>query len=90
MNDSFVALTGSPAGSMIGTKLDRCFPEEATRLKLLQGPDTLIEVDLLRADGSRIPVELVLRPVDFAGKPHSAIAVRDIRAATRATSPART
>ena len=84
VNDSFVALTGSPAASMIGTELVRCFPEEATRLKLLRDPNTPIEVDLLRADGSRTPVELVLRPVDFAGKPHRAIAVRDIRARKQA------
>ncbi len=84
VNDSFVALAGSPAASLIGTELVRCFPEEATRLKLLQGPDNAIEVELLRADGGRIPVELVLRPVDFAGKPHRAIAVRDIRARKQA------
>ena len=33
-----------------------------------------------RADGSTTPVELILRPVDFAGKPHRAIAVRDLQA----------
>jgi diguanylate cyclase (GGDEF)-like protein/PAS domain S-box-containing protein len=84
VNDSFVALTGSPAASMTGAKLERCFPEEGTRLKLLQGPNTPIEADLLRADGSRTPVELILRPVDFAGKPHRAIAVRDIQARKQA------
>jgi diguanylate cyclase len=84
VNDSFVALTGSPAASMIGTRLERYFPEEATRLDLLQGVNTPIEVDLRRADGSRTPVELILRPVDFAGKPHRAIAVRDIQARKQA------
>jgi diguanylate cyclase (GGDEF)-like protein len=49
-------------------------------LRLLQGSNTPIEADLLHADGSRTPVELVLRPIDFAGKPHRAIAVRDIQA----------
>jgi diguanylate cyclase len=39
---------------------------------------------MLRADGSRIPVELIMRPVDFAGKPHRAIAVRDLRARKQA------
>jgi diguanylate cyclase (GGDEF)-like protein/PAS domain S-box-containing protein len=84
VNDSFVALAGSPAASMTGTKLERCFPEEVTRLKLLKGPNTPIEADLLRADGSRTAVELVLRLIDFAGKPHRAIAVRDIHARKQA------
>jgi diguanylate cyclase len=84
VNDSFTALTGSPAASMTGAKLERCFPDEGTRLKLLQGPNTPIEADLLRADGSRTPVELILRPIDFAGKPHRAIAVRDIQARKQA------
>jgi GGDEF domain-containing protein len=39
---------------------------------------------LLRAYGSRIPFELVPRLVDFAGKPHRAIAVRDIQARKQA------
>jgi len=84
VNDSFVALAGLPAAAMTGAKLERCFPEEETRLKLLQGSGAPIEADLLRADGSRTPVELVLRPVDFAGKPHRAIAVRDIQARKQA------
>ena len=84
VNDSFVALAGLPASAMTGAKLERCFPEEETRQKLLQGSGAPIEADLLRADGSRTPVELVLRPVDFAGKPHRAIAVRDIQARKQA------
>jgi diguanylate cyclase (GGDEF)-like protein/PAS domain S-box-containing protein len=84
VNDSFVALAGLPASAMTGAKLERCFPEEETRLKLLQGSGAPIEADLMRADGSRTPVELVLRPVDFAGKPHRAIAVRDIQARKQA------
>src|SRR5258708_4977088 len=69
VNDSFVALAGLPAAAMTGAKLERCLPAEETRLKLLQGSGAPIDADLLRADGSRTPVELVLRPVDFAGKP---------------------
>jgi diguanylate cyclase len=33
-----------------------------------------------RADGTIAPVELILRPIDFAGTPHVAIAVRDLQA----------
>jgi diguanylate cyclase (GGDEF)-like protein len=39
---------------------------------------------LLHADGSSTPVELILRPVDYGGKPHHAIAVRDLRARKQA------
>jgi diguanylate cyclase (GGDEF)-like protein/PAS domain S-box-containing protein len=84
VNDSFATLVGLPADDMAGTRLERCFPEEGTRLKLLQGPLYPLEGDLLRADGGRTPVELILRPVEFAGKPHRAIAVRDIQARKQA------
>ena len=36
-----------------------------------------------------IPVELILRPVDFAGQPHQAIAVRDLRARKKAEADIR-
>jgi diguanylate cyclase (GGDEF)-like protein len=39
---------------------------------------------LLRADGSTTPVELILRPVDYGGKPHYALAVRDLQARKQA------
>src|SRR6185295_7847970 len=35
-------------------------------------------------EGAKRPVEIILRPVDFAGKPHFAIAVRDLQARKRA------
>ena len=84
VNDSFAALIGCPANDMIGAKLEHCFPEEDTRLKLWNRPNNPIEGDLLHKDGSRTPVELIQRPVDFAGKPHRAIAVRDLRARKQA------
>jgi diguanylate cyclase len=80
VNDSFVALVGTPAEKLIGAHLHQFFPHEGTRLKLLEGANTPIEGDLLTADGSRCPVELILHPVDFAGKPHLAVAVRDLSA----------
>ena len=33
-----------------------------------------------RGTDREMPVELIMRPIDFAGKPHRAIAVRDLRA----------
>jgi diguanylate cyclase (GGDEF)-like protein/PAS domain S-box-containing protein len=84
VNDSFAALIGCSAPDMIGVKLEQCFPEEATRLKLWDRPNNPVEGDLLNNDGSMTPVELIQRPVDFAGKPHRAIAVRDLRARKQA------
>jgi PAS domain S-box-containing protein len=84
VNDSFAVLIGSRAESMGGVALEECFPEESTRLKLIERPNQPIEGDLRHADGSMSPVELIMRPVDFAGKPHCAIAVRDLRARKQA------
>jgi diguanylate cyclase len=84
VNESFLSLTGISADRLIGARLDACLPDEATRLKLVERPDQPLEGDLLHADGSRVPVELILRPIDFAGKPHLALAVRDLRARKQA------
>jgi diguanylate cyclase len=84
VNNSFAALIGSPADILVGAKLEKCFPDEGTRLKLFDHLDQPIEGDLLHPDGSKTPVELILRPIDFAGTPHHAIAVRDLRARKQA------
>jgi diguanylate cyclase (GGDEF)-like protein/PAS domain S-box-containing protein len=84
VNDNFAILVGSPVDSLVGTKLEQFLPEEGTRLRLCERPNQAIEGDLLHADGSKTPVELILRPVDFAGKPHRAIAVRDLQARKQA------
>jgi diguanylate cyclase (GGDEF)-like protein/PAS domain S-box-containing protein len=84
VNNSFADLVGSPTESMTDAKLEQCFPDEGTRLKLFERPNQPVEGDLLHADGSRTPVELILRPVDYGGKPHHAIAVRDLRARKQA------
>jgi diguanylate cyclase (GGDEF)-like protein/PAS domain S-box-containing protein len=84
VNNSFVGLVGSPAECMTGAKLEQCFPDEDTRLKLFERPNEPVEGDLLKSDGSRIPVELILRAVDYGGKPHHAIAVRDLQARNQA------
>ena len=80
VNDSFAALVGLPAASMIGASFAAFVPEEGTRLKLSDRPNRSVEGDLHGTDGSKIPVELIRRPVDFGGIPHDAIAVRDLRA----------
>ena len=84
VNDSFAALAGCSADDMIGGRLEQCFLEEGTRLKLWGRPNQPVEGDLLHKDGSRTPVELIQRSVDFAGKPHHVVAVRDLRARKQA------
>jgi diguanylate cyclase (GGDEF)-like protein/PAS domain S-box-containing protein len=84
VNNSFARLVGSPAECMTGVKLERCIPDEGTRLKLFERPNEALEGDLLHADGSRRPVELLLRTVDYGGKPRHAIAVRDLQARKQA------
>jgi diguanylate cyclase len=79
VNNSFAALVGLPPETMIGARFEEFVPEEGTRLKLSDRPNQPIEGDLRNADGSTAPVELIRRPVDFGGKPHDAIAVRDLR-----------
>jgi diguanylate cyclase len=83
-NDSFMALIGGSADDMIGAKLEQYIPEENTRQTLWDRPNHPVEGDLVRKNGSSTPVELIQRPVDFAGKPHRAIAVRDLRARKQA------
>ncbi len=80
VNDSFAALVGLPTEKLIGGHLHQFFPDEGASLKLLECANVPIETDLLKVDGSRIPVEVIQHQVDFAGKPHLAIAVRDLSA----------
>ncbi|MDQ0473254.1 bifunctional diguanylate cyclase/phosphodiesterase [Labrys wisconsinensis] len=79
VNDSFAALVGAAAASLSETSLSEWFRDAAMRLRLPGRPGQAVETMLIRRDGSAIPVELILRPVTFAGRPHQAIAVRDLR-----------
>lgn len=80
VNTSFATLAGSSAAKFVGARLENCFPDDIARKRLLTQPNQPVEVSLRRHDGSVIPVELILRPIDFAGRPHQVIAVRDLRA----------
>ena len=84
VNDSFAVLIGSPPEAMVGARLEQFLPDEGTRLRLFERPNQPVEGELLHADGSRTPVELILRRVDYGGKPRCAIAVRDLQARKQA------
>jgi len=80
VNTSFAALAGSSAAKFVGARLENCFPDDVSRKRLLTQPNQPVEVSLRHHDGSAIPVEVILRPIDFGGRPHQVIAVRDLRA----------
>jgi diguanylate cyclase (GGDEF)-like protein/PAS domain S-box-containing protein len=85
-NDSFVNLVGAQTDEVAGAALERFFPDEIAFGELLGQVNRPFETELRHADGSSIPVEFIVRPVEFEGKPHHAIAVRDLRARRRAES----
>jgi diguanylate cyclase len=78
-NESFADLAGLSPDSISGMSLEHFFPDGITRLKLMECSSPPVESDLRKPDGSRIPVELITRPIDFFGKPHTIIAIRDLR-----------
>jgi diguanylate cyclase (GGDEF)-like protein/PAS domain S-box-containing protein len=80
VNTSFATLTGLSASSLLGGRLESCFPDQAARARLLSGGNLPVETSLRRRDGSMTPVELILRPIVFAGRPHHVVAVRDLQA----------
>ena len=80
VNTSFAALTGLSASNLVGARLESCFPDKVARARLLSGSSLPIETGLRHLDGSTTPVELILRPIIFAGRPHHVVAVRDLQA----------
>jgi diguanylate cyclase (GGDEF)-like protein/PAS domain S-box-containing protein len=79
-NKSFSQLVGIPANGLVGGLLENCFPDSIARFKLMSKPNQTIETDLRHRDGSITPVELIMRPIIFAERPHHVIAVRDLKA----------
>jgi PAS domain S-box-containing protein len=80
VNTSFAALAGSSVAELIGVKLGICFPDEIVRARLVAQPNQPVETGLRHRDDSVIPVEMILRPIDFAGRPHQVLAICDLRA----------
>lgn len=86
VNISFADLAGSRAQFFTGLQLKQCFPDETARRKLAAAPDQPLESGLRHCDGTVIPVQIILRHIDFAGRPHQVIAVRDLRARNESRS----
>ena len=79
VNESFAELVGLSSAMLVGNKLDLCLPDETARERLLTSSNQSMEVTLRHHDGSTIPAEVILRPIDYAGRPHHVAAVRDLR-----------
>jgi diguanylate cyclase (GGDEF)-like protein/PAS domain S-box-containing protein len=79
-NKSFSQLAGAPPASLVGRTLESCFPDPVARSKLMSRPNHGIETGLRLRDGSTTPVELIMRPIIFAERPHHVVAVRDLKA----------
>jgi diguanylate cyclase len=84
VNDSFAALIGHQADNLVGAALDECIPDADTRRNLFERPNHPVEGDLVHPGGERTPAEFIHRLIDFNGKVHRAVAVRDLRARKRA------
>ena len=85
-NRSFAKLVGLPQGALVGTALSAYLPGDAARLALAGQPERPVEAQLRQADGTLVPVEVIVQPVEHAGRPHYAAAVRDLRARRQAES----
>ncbi len=83
-NASFETLVACPQEQVIGAALATFLPDAAARRQLADRPNTAFETRLRAIDGAMIDVEVVSRPIGFANAPHSAIAVRDLRARKKA------
>ena len=84
VNNSLARLVGATPDRLVGASLEEMVPDPAIRANLVERPDHPLEGDVLHADGSAVPVEFISRPVDFGGRAHQAIAVRDLRARKQA------
>lgn len=79
VNNSFAALIGANSNELVGTKIESWLADETARNSLFASINQPMEANLLHRDGSLMPVEMILRPIDYAGRPVHVIAIRDLR-----------
>jgi diguanylate cyclase (GGDEF)-like protein/PAS domain S-box-containing protein len=80
VNTSLARLAGATQAEMIGSDISIWLPNDKAREQLFTHQETAIETDLRKRNGEISPAELILREIDFGGKPHVAVAVRDLKA----------
>jgi diguanylate cyclase (GGDEF)-like protein len=78
-NESFCALANVDDSELAGSSIAAFLPDARLRSKLLSDQNELVEADLAGENGVSIPVELIAHTIDFNGKWHRAVAVRDLR-----------
>ncbi|MBB2970312.1 EAL domain-containing protein [Mesorhizobium sp. RMAD-H1] len=79
-NESFSVLSGVGSQALIGASIGAMLPDAHVRGKLAGGHNGVLETDLRTGKGELIPVELIAQNIEFGGKRHRAIAIRDLRA----------
>ena len=77
-NDSIAALSGIAAGRLNTMTLSDLFGERSAS-GITTGNGQAQEADIHVEGKNPIPVELIARSIDYCGKPHLVVAVRDIR-----------
>ena len=79
VNASLIALIGTSEDQLVGGPVAAILPEASISASRLVTANLAVETVLRMADGAEILVEAIRRPIDYSGRPHSAIAVRDLR-----------
>jgi diguanylate cyclase len=80
-NAAFAGLTGHRVAEIIGREmLSFVVPEhrDVARQRVAAASEDPYEIDILRADGSRVPVEVLSREMDYKGERVRVAAVRDM------------
>ncbi|MEL6063516.1 EAL domain-containing protein [Methylobacterium sp. DCY52] len=85
-NRAFAKLVGLPQAALAGTALSAHLPGDTARLALASHPERPVEAELRLANGALVPVEIIMQSVEYGGRPHFAVAVRDLRARRQAES----
>ena len=76
-NASFMGLVEVPQAFIAGRHLADFF-SPAVVTALSETFNSPIETEVTTSSGSKLPVEVIMRQVDFGGTPHQAVAVRDL------------
>ena len=84
-NSSLAALHGGAPSALGGSSLADLLPEIAA-IWAGQSEPAPVETIFTASDGTTLPVEIIRQTISFAGKPHTAVAIRDLRARKRAES----
>jgi diguanylate cyclase (GGDEF)-like protein/PAS domain S-box-containing protein len=83
-NTSFSLLSGYASADVAGLRLPAVLPEAAGRDQWPRRGGTPAETTLVTRSGEVVPVEVLVNDVQFAGKRHQVVALRDLGARKRA------